>query len=468
MVESEAPATLRAADIEGAIAAEQAFMLYRSPVTMLINLVTAPAAVVLAGRFYSAPVLAGWLLAFYLLTGWRFWGWRAYRRAPQPAASAPHWLARYRLGALLAGCLWAMAASLVFLVDDNAYDISVGFAAILIVAAGTAAYSVHLPTFSAFALPPVFAAVAALLWRNTPSSITMALTAVVFLVILSVIGRELNRALLQTYSLKAEKAALVRELAAGRDAAQQESSAKSEFLAHLSHELRTPLNAIIGFSEMFTSERFGPMPSDYVDYGRHINEAAQHLFALVTRTLDMLKAEAGGLSIEEDAVDLEGVIQSALRMVEEQAAKAGVALERDIAAGLPLLRGDGGRLRQVVINLLTNAIKASRRGGAVRVEARWEENGGDGDGALRLAVADNGIGMKPEDIPRALIPFVQLEGRQGPRSEGAGLGLPLAKRLVELHGGRFEIESALGQGTTVTLCLPRERVLSEPARSNVS
>ncbi len=448
-------ASAKAAIMQG-VRAEQADMLYRSPVAMMINLVAAPAVVMLVGSFYPAWLLAAWLLAFYLVTGVRFLGWRAYRRAPHPTESAERWLRRYALGALVAGCLWGLAASLVFLVDDPAYYVDVGLAVMIMTAVVIAAYSVHLPTFSALALPAVLPAIAALLWRGTTVSIGMALATVVIIVVLAVVGRDLNRALTETFRLKAEKAALVRELAAGRDAAETESRAKSEFLAHLSHELRTPLNAIIGFSDMFTSERYGPMPSpEYLDHGRYINEAAQHLLEVVKRVLDMLKAEAGALLIEEDVVDLDGVIDMSVRMVSEQAKAAGLALERAVSPGLPAIRGDAGRLRQVLLNLLSNAIKFTAPGGRIRISAA-----SDATGATVISVADSGVGMRAEDIPRALTPFVQLDSRPGMRAEGAGLGLPLAKRLVELHGGKFEIESAPGAGTKITIRLPPERALA--------
>jgi signal transduction histidine kinase len=176
---------------------------------------------------------------------------------------------------------------------------------------------------------------------------------------------------------------------------------------------------------------------------------------VVKRVLDMLKAEAGALQIEEDVVDLDEVIDMCLRMVGEQAKAAGLTLERAVSPGLPAIYGDAGRLRQALLNLLSNAIKFTAPGGRILISAA-----SDATGATTISVADSGVGMRAEDIPRALTPFVQLDSRPGMRAEGAGLGLPLAKRLVELHGGKFEVESAPGAGTKITIRLPAERALA--------
>ncbi|NBB82067.1 MAG: PAS domain-containing protein [Alphaproteobacteria bacterium] len=239
------------------------------------------------------------------------------------------------------------------------------------------------------------------------------------------------------------------------EAALVASRAKSEFLANMSHELRTPLNAVIGFAEILLTEAFGPLGAGrYREYSRDIHASAVHLKQLIDDILDVSKVEAGKAELHETRIDLTGTIASTLRMVRERAATRDVALSVDLAPDLPLVTADEGKLRQVLLNLLSNAVKFTPPGGSVTVVARLGEDGG-----VRLAVADTGIGMAAEDIPRALEPFVQLHGGLSRSFEGTGLGLPLSAKLVELHGGRLEIDSTPRQGTTVTVAFPPERTL---------
>ncbi len=238
--------------------------------------------------------------------------------------------------------------------------------------------------------------------------------------------------------------------------AEEANRAKTEFLANMSHELRTPLNAIMGFSEMMLRETFGPLGSArYRDYARDINDSAGFLLQLIQDILDMAKAEAGKLGIEEERVDLAAVIDSSVRLLADRARRGEVRLSQRIA-GLPHLRADGRRIRQVLLNLISNAVKFTPAGGTVVVEA-MQEPGGD----ILITVADTGIGIAPEDVPRALEPFVQL-GR-GQWQEGTGLGLPLCQSLIRLHGGSLKLDSRPGAGTTVRIRLPAARAIGGPA-----
>ncbi len=231
--------------------------------------------------------------------------------------------------------------------------------------------------------------------------------------------------------------------------------AKTEFLANISHELRTPLNSILGFSEVITSQVFGPLNNaKYLEYARDINQSGQHLLDLIVDILDVSKIEAGVLELDEHRIDVARLALACERLIKERAFRAGLAFEIDLAVGLPPLMADERRLKQVLLNLLSNAVKFTHRGGTVRLSVRLDENQG-----FVFAVADNGIGIAPQDIEKVLSTFGQVDGPWVRKHEGTGIGLPLSKKLVELHGGTLTLESEPDKGTTVTAYLPGDRTV---------
>ncbi len=234
--------------------------------------------------------------------------------------------------------------------------------------------------------------------------------------------------------------------------------AKSEFLALMSHELRTPLNAIIGFSEMMNAEMFGGLGSErYRAYINDIHASGVHLLALINDLLDLSKAEADKLELRETYVDVAATITHSLRMISSRANGAGVEVTSDVPKDLPLLWADERRLTQILLNLLTNAVKFTPRGGKARIGVEWRP------ASLAVIVRDTGIGIAPEDVPRVVIPFVQVGDIYSRPQEGSGLGLPLSKRLAELHGGTLALDSAPGRGTTVTVLFPASRIHAGPS-----
>ncbi len=232
--------------------------------------------------------------------------------------------------------------------------------------------------------------------------------------------------------------------------------AKSEFLAHMSHELRTPLNAIIGFSHMIRNEAFGPAGNvKYVEYAKDINESGEHLLQLINDILDLSKIEVGKLDLNEANVNVARIMRSALVLLKERAQSGGLVFEHDIPHDLPALVADERKLKQILLNLLSNAIKFTPVGGRVSLRAAI-----DGDGGFRILVSDTGIGIAAGDIERAMSPFGQVDSAYNRRYEGTGLGLPLTKALVELHGATLTLNSSVGTGTTVTVRFPPERVIA--------
>jgi signal transduction histidine kinase len=228
---------------------------------------------------------------------------------------------------------------------------------------------------------------------------------------------------------------------------------KSEFLANMSHELRTPLNAIIGFSEVLHERMFGELNEQQMGYVGDILESGQHLLSLINDILDLSKVEAGRMELELSDVSLPLALQTGLTMQGERAGKTGITLGLSVDPDDLVVRADERKLRQVVFNLLSNAVKFTPPGGRIDVSARLT------DGVVEVVVTDSGSGIAPEDQELIFEEFKQARGDPGTRQEGTGLGLPLSRRFVELHGGRLWVESEQGVGSTFRFTLPvRERM----------
>jgi signal transduction histidine kinase len=258
--------------------------------------------------------------------------------------------------------------------------------------------------------------------------------------------------LLQTFAtqsnLAIQNARLFREI---EDKSRQIEAAnrhKSEFLANMSHELRTPLNAIIGFSEVLQERLFGELNEKQAEYTDDILTSGRHLLSLINEILDLSKVEAGRMELELATFDLPLAIDNARTFVRERATKHGITLDVDVDERVGDYVGDERKIKQILLNLLSNAVKFTPEGGRIGITARQT------NGSVEISVSDTGIGIPPEDQATIFEEFRQVGGDYAHKKEGTGLGLTLAKKFVELHGGRIWVESDIGKGSTFTFTLP--------------
>jgi signal transduction histidine kinase len=222
----------------------------------------------------------------------------------------------------------------------------------------------------------------------------------------------------------------------------------------MSHELRTPLNAVIGFAQLLLADKRTRLDLGHADYVRDIHESGQHLLDLINNVLDLSKAESGKLTLQDEPAELRSLVRAAMRQVQDRAEKADLSLASQLPDAAIELICDPVKVKQILMNLLSNAVKFTPAGGSVTVRASVAANGD-----LEVEVIDTGVGMAAEQIPVALSTFGQIEHSLNRQHQGTGLGLPLTKQLVELHGGGLEIDSAPGCGTTMRTRFPAARVL---------
>ncbi len=248
-----------------------------------------------------------------------------------------------------------------------------------------------------------------------------------------------------------------------RKRANDANRAKTEFLANMSHELRTPLNAIMGFSETMSNEMFGRLGSDrYVEYAQDIHSSANHLLSIISDILDLSRAERGRLTLDESEFDLCELAEESLRMLRAQAASKGLRLSLGTPGAPLVLRADIRLVRQVLVNLVSNAIKFTGQGGAIDVTVELDP----ATQQCLIAVADTGVGMSRDEIKRSLQPFAQMASAYSREQPGTGMGLPMVAKIMEIHGGDFKLDSVVGRETTATACFPPERVVSGDSRAH--
>jgi two-component system cell cycle sensor histidine kinase PleC len=334
----------------------------------------------------------------------------------------------------------------------------------LLVVALSSTLSASVPMAMIAATAPVTAAVALdFAFRATLQDYILAILAITAQCYFTLLTHRLYSTQLATLEARAEKDALIGELETSkaisdeaRRRAESANIAKSRFLANMSHELRTPLNAILGFSEVMKAEIFGPHTvPQYKDYAGDIHSSGVHLLGLINEILDLSRIEAGRYELNEEPVSLVGIVGECCHLLQMRARNRSLTLREMYEADMPKLWADERAIRQICLNFLSNAIKFTPQGGEIWVKAGWTASGGQ-----YLSVKDTGPGIPEEEIPIVLASFGQGSNSIKSAEQGAGLGLPIAKSLVDLHGGTFSLKSKLRIGTEVIVTFPPERVMA--------
>jgi|KBSMisStandDraft_5_1062788.scaffolds.fasta_scaffold29382_2 two-component system cell cycle sensor histidine kinase PleC len=411
-------------------------------------------------RWFAWP----WLLAWFLmvLLGGAPLGYIAsrYVRLPREQAKLRHWLPPALLAYALVSCCWSAMTVMFWRHGDDLNHMLLMLIAGCTLAANSALVGPSRPLSIAGYLIYGLALVLPPLQEGGMIYDSLSLLGVLFVGYLAYMSRTMYFTARDMLILRDDKNDLIAALArskslsdAGAQRAEAASRAKSEFLANMSHELRTPLNAILGFSEMIQAGHFARDPGKHAEYANLIHESGQHLLALINDILDLAKIEAGRLRLNEKDVDLASLIDSTVKLIGGKAERQHVAIQADIPAALPLIHADERALKQMLLNLLSNAAKFTPPGGRIVVFGRR-----DTDGSLALGVSDTGVGIPEEDQQKVFESFGQGRHDVVTSDKGTGLGLPIVKGLAAAHGGHVLLKSRVGEGTTVTVILPACRL----------
>ncbi|MGD9783617.1 MAG: sensor histidine kinase [Hyphomicrobiaceae bacterium] len=394
---------------------------------------------------------------------------RRFQLTPRSEIDLPAWRRRLFFSELLSGITWAGFALVGVGADMHGAQAPLFsshvflFAALIVVLAIRMTFaSTVIPILYAGTIPMTLAVVARLVLLSDPFYVALALMAAGVHIYFVVLARGLNTTALAMLEFRAQKDALIAELAEeksfsdeARRRAEAANKAKSRFLATMSHELRTPLNAIMGFSEVMKGEILGPMANPiYKEYASNIHDSGRHLLNLINEILDLSRIEAGRYELHEEPMRLIDVAEDCHRLLKLRAESKGLQIVEDFDDNMPQVWADQRAIRQICLNLLSNALKFTPKGGRITLKVAITPDGGQ-----MISVRDTGPGIPEEEIPKVLQAFGQGSLAHQTAEGGTGLGLPIVKNLIELHGGSFDLRSELRKGTEALAFLPRKRIM---------
>jgi two-component system cell cycle sensor histidine kinase PleC len=424
--------------------------------------------VAMGAMFWASPrELLLWLGTVFVAKGILIALCRQFAKAPRDDAATPVWRAKITAAEFLYGVTWAGIAFIGPATQSEAAHTFI-FAALLVVISMRMLFaSAALPIVYAGTLPMTIAIVIRFGLLDNPFYWAMAAMAVGVHFYFLWLMTGFNATVMAMLEYRAEKDALIAELEGAksisddaRARAEEANLAKSRFLATMSHELRTPLNAILGFSEIMQAEILGPHANPtYKEYANDIHRSGQHLLNLINEILDISRIEAGRYELNEGALALAGVVEDCHRLMRLRAENKGLKIVEVFEPNLKRLWADERAVRQICLNLMSNAIKFTPAGGTITLKIGVTATGGQ-----FLSVKDTGPGIPESEIPRVLRSFGQGSLAQQTAEGGTGLGLPITKGLAELHEGTFELKSKLRHGTEVTVTFPRKRAMDAPPR----
>jgi two-component system, cell cycle sensor histidine kinase PleC len=412
--------------------------------------------------FWMQPLSAGvWTCGMLCIHAAIIHNCGRFLAAPPSPTATRKWRTRFVLLDLLYGLCWM--AVLVHPALDAVSDTFMMFLMLLVIAVSSM-LAANLPIAALAATAPVTVAIALnFVLVGTLDDYVLAVLALAAEGYFALLAHRLHSTTIATLEARAEKDALIGELEQAksisdeaRHRAESANVAKSRFLAQMSHELRTPLNAILGFSEVMKSEIFGTHTVPvYKEYSADIHNSGVHLLNLINEILDLSRIEAGRYELNEEAVSLVHVVADCHHLLKLRASSRGITIHEVFEQGMPRIWGDERASRQIVLNLLSNSIKFTPQGGEIWLKVGWTASGGQ-----YLSVKDTGSGIAEDEIPIVLASFGQGSNSIKSAEQGAGLGLPIAKSLIDMHGGTFTLKSKLRIGTEVIVTFPPERVMS--------